>query len=250
MRRRNAATECSRSSSALSAVTSVRRARRFSDAGAGRLRCRQPDARHRRRRGAGAAPLPPRPPRGRARRGHGRAAGLASSRRSASWRPPRPWAWFRPRAGGALFVALARFGGFALDALDRLSRASRIRASSSAILRSSASRRRASPSACARASRSSSVRVRSTTPDGLVAGRGVGAGAARPPCRGARPCRRRGRLPAGAAAGAAASALAPCRACGFHLFDDHRLGAAMAETLAHHALLDAAPFQRQRLARS
>src|SRR5579863_6281605 len=44
-----------------------------------------------------------------------------------------------------------------------------MRASSSAILRSSASRRRASASACARALRSSSVRVRNTTPDAFGA---------------------------------------------------------------------------------
>src|SRR5262249_46672583 len=33
------------------------------------------------------------------------------------------------------------------------------------------------------------------------------------------------------------------RRAAFHLFDDDRLGAAMAETLAHHALLDPAPFE-------
>ena len=69
-----------------------------------------------------------------------------------------------------LFLALARFGGFALGLLHALA-ALRRRASSSAILRSSASRTRASASACARALRSSSVSVRSTTPD-------FGAGAA------------------------------------------------------------------------
>src|SRR5262249_42731947 len=35
-----------------------------------------------------------------------------------------------------------------------------------------------------------------------------------------------------------------------HLFHDDRLGAAMAEALTHHALLDAPPFQGQGLARS
>src|SRR5205085_523628 len=34
----------------------------------------------------------------------------------------------------------------------------------------------------------------------------------------------------------------------FHLLDDHRLGAAMAEALAHHPLLNATPFEAQRLA--
>src|SRR5215831_813855 len=39
------------------------------------------------------------------------------------------------------------------------------------------------------------------------------------------------------------------RDAAFHLFHDDRLGAAMAEALAHHALLDAPPFQGQGLAR-
>ena len=82
-------------------------------------------------------------------------------------------------------------------------------ASSSAILRSSASRRRASPSAWARRLRSSSVSVRSTTPDGLGGGGAAGAavaGAAQPRLgpRGGR----RARLAAGAAGAAAAGAAA------------------------------------------
>src|SRR5262249_20526466 len=42
--------------------------------------------------------------------------------------------------------------------------------------------------------------------------------------------------------------LRPRRRAALHLFHDDRLGAAVAETLAHHALLDAAPLQAQRLA--
>ena len=77
------------------------------------------------------------------------------------------------------FLALARFGGFALGLLACPRGSARRRASSSAILRSSASRTRASASAWARALRSSSVSVRSTTPD-------FGAGAARAGVRRAR----------------------------------------------------------------
>src|SRR5262249_12540060 len=40
------------------------------------------------------------------------------------------------------------------------------------------------------------------------------------------------------------------RHAAFHLLDDDRLGAAVAETLAHHALLDPAPFEGQGLARA
>ena len=70
----------------------------------------------------------------------------------------------------ALF--LVAFARFRLRTSERSasSRLWRMRASSSAILRSSASRRRASASACARALRSSSVKVRSTTPEGLGEG--------------------------------------------------------------------------------
>src|SRR5262249_733207 len=42
--------------------------------------------------------------------------------------------------------------------------------------------------------------------------------------------------------------LGPDRGPTFHLLDDHRLGAAMAEALAHNPLLNAAPFQAQRFA--
>src|SRR5215475_945939 len=40
------------------------------------------------------------------------------------------------------------------------------------------------------------------------------------------------------------------RRTGLYLLDQHLLGAAMAEVLAHDALLDAARFQRQRLVRA
>src|ERR1700726_509568 len=118
-------------------------------------------------------------------------------------------------------------------------------ASSSARRRSSMSRTFASASALARAERSSSVSVRSTTPELLRGGAGGAAGRA-----------------SGALAGAAGAALATggSGACGFGgggpatnpafaaLFDHHLLGPAMAEALAHGARLDAR-LERQGLGR-
>ena len=250
VRRRNDATERSRTSSLVSAVTSVSRPRRFSAvgrvvgfaAGAGR-----------------AAPAPaPAPPR--------RGRGASSSSASSAGRGPggrrlgvaagvvvvSPPKCFLTTSSALRLVSrscLRRFSSSALraSAASRSvrsisSRAFWMRASSSAILRSSASRSRASPSARARAVRSSSVSVRSTTPDGFGAGAGAGAAAA------------------GAAAGAAALPAAgrarwrrSCRRGGLavhaalHLLDHHRLGAAVTEALAHDALLDAASLQRQGL---
>ena len=86
-----------------------------------------------------------------------------------------------------VFLALARFGGVALGLLDGFALLRGSRASSSAILRSSASRRRASPSAWARRLRSSSVSVRSTTPDGQQDDESSGGGE---PSRGAQLTRR------------------------------------------------------------
>ena len=122
------------------------------------------------------------------------------------------------------------------------SRLARRLASSSAIRRSSTSRTLASASALARAERSSSVSVRSTTPELLRGAAGV---PARPqsepwPARAwRRPARARG-VPAQRARHRAAALAA--------LLDHHLLGAAMAETLAHGAGLDAW-LQRQGLAR-
>src|SRR4030095_8962354 len=125
------------------------------------------------------------------------------------------------------------------------SRRLRTNASSSALLRSSASRRPASLSARARAFCSSSVRLRNTMPpDGLGAGGDVvwvvaaAAGAAVLPVV--------ARL---AGAGVGPSGLARGGARAFYFSPHTLLGAAMSEALAHHALLDAPPFQGQGLAR-
>ncbi len=137
-----------------SAVTTVRRPRRFSPhagavgfgAGAGRA------TRRRGRGGRGAALRPRRPLRGRARRAELERRS-SSRRRSASWRPRRPCAWFPRRAAALFFVALRASAACALGLLELL-RGCGARASSSAILRSSASRKLASASAwrarCAR----------------------------------------------------------------------------------------------------
>ncbi len=168
-RRRKAATDRSRSSSALSAVTSVSRPRFF---------CPPPRA------GFGAAA-------GRAAPGPRRVRGASSSSGSSAGRAPglaaamlsSPKRFFA--SCSALSLAsrscLRRFSSSALRASaasrsvrSAASRILRTNASSSAILRSSASRSRASLSACTRAFCSSSVRLRSTMPpDGLVAGAGV-----------------------------------------------------------------------------
>ena len=141
----------------------------------------------------------------------GRAPGVCAPRprsrlrRSASWRPRRPCAWSLRRACGALLPRACALRRLRARPSRWPRAAARILASSSAILRSSASRRRASPSAWARRLRSSSVSVRSTTPDAFgagAAGAGAAAGAAAawPPARRARrawrpapPARRRRR---------------------------------------------------------
>ena len=252
MRRRNDATERSRTSSALSAVTSVRRPRGFSVAvwRAGR-RCGGAAGAHG---AAGAAARHARRfvffgfERRDARRGRGLAAVSSSS-------PKR-------------FLATS-------SAL-RLVSSSCLRRSSSSRLRASAASRSAFSMAsrcCAdlrlflgdlalfglaqagvaervgAAARSSSVSVRSTTPDGFGAG---AAGAAWRAALRRRPLRRRGvrRRALGdrrGAAGAAASGLpsAPTDAALLDLLDDHLLAAAMAEALAHHARLGAR-LERQR----
>ena len=250
-RRRNAATERSRSSSALSAVVRVRRPRRClgapgaaasaCGAGGGTRRGAASDAaagaalRRRRLRGVTAArDAAP-------RRRRGVCGVVVPRRRSASW---------RPRSARRLVSSSWR----------RRSSSSRLRASAaSRSLRSTRSRsaRRLAPlprRSCALPPRapwrrrahararscSSSVSVRSTTPDGF------GGGAAEPRCRdGRRPragraaaARRRAR-PARRRARPRPASLARAADAALHLLDHHRLGAAMAEALAHHALLDA-----------
>ena len=173
MRRRNEATERSRTSSARSAVTSVRRPRSLAGAPRG---------------AAGRAVA------GRAAPGRRDFGGPSSSSASSAMRPgpdflisssPRRFLATSPALRLVSSSCLRRSSSSRLRAsaasrsvLSTTSRLWRRRASSSAILRSSASRTRESASAWARAVRSSSVSVRSTTPEDLGASAGVAAGAA------------------------------------------------------------------------
>ena len=170
VRRRNEATERSRTSSARSAVTKVRRPRSLAGAPRG---------------AAGRAAA------GRAAPGRRDVRGVSSSSTSSVRRPGTA---FLTSSSPKRFLATSPALRLASSSCLRRSSSSRLRdsaasrslrsmasrlartfASSSAILRSSASRRRESASACARATRSSSVKVRSTTPDGLGASAGDGA---------------------------------------------------------------------------
>ena len=166
LRRRNEATERSRTSSAESAVTTVSRPRRFSAPARGAFGA-----------GAGRAATPPR----RGLRGassssassvgRGVAADLSGVAVSAPNRFLATSSALRLVSSSCLRRSSSsrlRASAFARSAFSSSSRVCRIRASSSAILRSSASRKRASASACARALRSSSVSVRNTTPDGFA----------------------------------------------------------------------------------
>ena len=164
-------------------------------------------------------------------------------RRSASWLPARPCAWLPRRGGGALPLRACALRRPRARPARCLRGSARRRASSSAILRSSASRTWASASACARALRSSSVSVRSTTPDGFERGAAAGAAGAGPGA--ARPCGRGaafGRRPASAALRLDRLRLARTDGAALHLLDHDLLGAAVAEALAHHARLDARGF--------
>src|SRR5215470_6676949 len=170
VRRTNEALECSRTSSAWRAVTSVSRGRRFSPPV---LRCGL----------AGAAGLAAPPGR--------RERGASSSSGSVIWvRASAPTLIFGLASSSAppnRFLASCSALRFASSSCRRRSSSSRLRASaasrsvrsiasrisrmcacSSAILRSSASLRRASASACTRACCSSAVSVLSTSPDGLA----------------------------------------------------------------------------------
>ena len=223
-------------------------ARRSSGAGAGRAGA--PPAPRRRVRGASSSSASQRPgaPRRRAR---ALAAAVASARRSASWR---------------------------LRSALRLVSSSCLRRSSSSRLRASAAARSARsmlPRGCgARASSSATLALfgfaqprvgeRMRAGAALFLGQRAqhdagGFGAARPAAvaasrrrrRGAG-LRRRGALRRRARARAAARlglGLARAADAALDLLDDDRLAAAMAEALAHDALLDAAALERQRLGR-
>jgi len=125
-----------------------------------------------------------------------------------------------------------------------VSRLLRRSASSSAILRSSASRRRDSPRA--RARRTLLLGQRAQHHAGRL-------GCNRRSRRSRGRCLRRRRCracPLGGCNGPAAGlGLCPRRRPALHLLNDDRLAAAVAETLAHDALLDPASFQGQGLGR-
>ena len=247
MRRRNEATERSRTSSALSAVTSVRRPRGCFGRGRARVGLRRrPGA----RRAAGAAAR-------RARRlvvfglgcrasatraaGAPRGGGVSRPRRSASWRPRSALrlassSWRRRSSSSRLRASAASRSACSMRLAARRGGAPLPRRSCA--LRPRA--RAASASAWARALRSSSVSVRSTTPDGFGAGCGGAAGVGGLAAARGRALRRGA---AAAAAGAAASGFASAPTIRrFYLLDHDRLGAAMAEALAHHARARRARF--------
>ena len=176
VRRRNEATERSRTSSARSAVTSVRRPRCFSAParGAARGTCGRT---RRRRRTARRAALPPRRLRAPARAADRRALGLFLAEALLGDFAGLALGFFLALVALVL-LALARFGGFALGCGRRL----RARRGGALLPRRSCAlrlRARASRPAHARARRvSSSVSVRSTTPEAFGASAGAGAAAA------------------------------------------------------------------------
>ena len=155
--------------------------------------------------------------------------------------------WFRRRACGARLrrACAPRRRRARPSRWPRAARGSC--ASSSAILRSSASRRRASPSAWARRLCSSSVSVRSTTPEAFGAGAaGAQPGAGVAGLAAARPALRVGAAAARSRRAASGLPSAP----GMRRFltsDDHLLAAAMAEALPHHAGLGARLERQRRL---
>ena len=243
VRRRNEATERSRTSSAVSAVTTVSRPRRFSAPPRGAFGA-----------GAGRAATPPR----RAVRGAssssassaGRAPGLAASGVSAPKRFLATSSALRLVSSSCLRRSSSlrlRASAAARSARSDSSRLRRTRASSSASLALFRLAQSRIGERVARALRSSSVSVRSTTPEAF----GAAAGAAvREPA-----------AAAGALAGARrrrahdrARRRAPAWPrrtddAALDLLDHDRLAAAVAEALAHDALLDAAALERQRLGR-
>ncbi len=177
MRRRNAASERSRTSSALSAVTTVSRPRRFSATRGGAFGAVT---------GRAAPPGPRRIVRGASSSSAsrtGRAATTTAGLGLASSSPPNRFLATSSALRLLSSSCLRRSSSSRLRAsaasrsvFSRVSRSRRRRASSSAILRSSASRTRASARRSVRCLISSWVRGRSTTPDGFGAGAaGIGA---------------------------------------------------------------------------
>src|SRR6516162_2786048 len=226
-RRRKAATERSRSSSALSAVTTVCRPRR-----AGTAACA---------RGLVLVGLERRPRAGPCRRNAvlaetflGLLLGLDLG--------------LEVVFAALLFVGFARLGGLAFGALGGLAQS----ADKRLLFRNLALLGFAQASVVervhARLLLFLSEAAQHHTARRLAGGGGSGRG-------GRRGRRRRGGLGGGGALGSRPGrrgrvGLRSRRHAAFHLLDDDRLGAAVAETLAHDALLDPAPFEGQGLARA
>ena len=251
MRRLKAATECSGSSSALKAVTTVSRPRGFC--------CTVVRVGLGARTGRAGAP---------GRRGRG-----ASSSSSGDHDRARA----RPGDGGRDFLAaealLGDLVGLVLDLVvvpaalvffalagfgrERVRRARPRRAARgswrplrrSCVLppRADGHRRARARGGCALRRSACAARRRMA----WAAWRGVGAGAAAGRGRGGRgaPCRSPDAWRAPERAAARPRSWACPGVAAADLFDDHRLGPAMAEALAHHARLAAARFERQRLGR-
>src|SRR5216684_2821281 len=225
-RRRKAATERSRSSSALSAVTSVSRPRLF---------CPPPRAGF----GAGA---------GRAAPGPRRVRGASSSSGSSAGRVPGLELGLEVVFAALLFIDLARLGGLAFGALGGLAHSADKRFLFRNLALLGFAQARVVERVHARLLFFLGEAAQHHTARRL-GGRG-GSG------RGRRRCRcRRGGLAGGRTLGSRSRrrgrvALRSRRYAAFDLLDDDRLGAAVAETLAHHALLDPAPFEGQGLTRA
>ena len=255
-RRRNDATERSRTSSALSAVVSVRRPRCFGAPARGRL-----DGG-----GAGRTGAPPTPRRA-GRRSSSSASGVIV--RAIGGRRDDLGLFFLAAeallgdlvglalgllvvAAAILLGALARFGGLALGAFDRVALGADLRLflgdlAFLGLAHLGVAERVRAPVLLFLGERAQQNAGR------LRRRRWTGAGAC---CAGAPPrCTtppRRGssrRDRARAPAPARAPWLRPVRARRLHLLDHHRLGAAVAEALPHHAGLGAR-LERQRLGRA
>ncbi len=143
-----------------------------------------------------------------------------------------------------LFIGLARFGGLALGSLGGFAHA----ADECFLFRNLALFRFAQPGVVERVD-ARPLFFFGQAPQHHAAGRlggrrrcGLGGRGGRR-CRGLASRRTLGRSRCGRIG------LRPGRRAAFHLLHHHRLGAAMAEALAHHALLDTPPFQAQGLGR-
>src|SRR5215831_6616786 len=237
-RRRKAATDRSRSSSALSAVTTVSRPRFF---------CPPPRA------GFGAAAGPAACARGLVVVGLERRARAGPCRRNAVLAEALLCLLLGLDLGlevvfaALLFVGLACFGGLAFGSLGGLAQS----ADKGFLFRDLALFGFAQPGVVERVHARLLFFLGQAAQHhtaGRLGGRsGSSRGGRRGRCRG-------GGFGAGGTLGGRRGrgrvGLRARRHAAFHLFDDHRLGAAMAETLAHHALLDPAPFEGQGLARA